>query len=107
MLFLQLYHLLKQTHINPGVLASFLTTKSVTTILDKIKWNSKPPSPQIKPQMKDEAVRRVKTRHFPILDLGGRGGGLGFPFILSKIVGFFTPWPIWVTCFAIKSRTVR
>ena len=78
MLFLQLYHLLKQTHINPGVLTSLLTNKSVTTILDKIKWNSKPPSPQIKPQMKDEAVRRVKTRHFPILDLGGEGGGSRF-----------------------------
>ena len=51
------------------------------TILDKIKWNSKPPSPQIK----DEAARRAKTRHFPIFDLGGRGGQ-GFPFILSKIV---------------------
>ena len=37
------------------------------------------------PQIKDEAARRAKTRHFPILDLGGRGG-LGFPFILSKIV---------------------
>ena len=43
------------------------------TILDKIKWNSKPPS------------RGAKTRHFPILDWGG----LGFPFILSKIVGLF------------------
>jgi len=31
------------------------------------------------PQIKDEAVRRAKTRHFPILDLRGRGG-LGFPF---------------------------
>ena len=40
----------------------------------------------IPPQIKDEAARRAKTRHFPILDLGGRGG-LGFPFILSKIVG--------------------
>ena len=41
------------------------------------------------PQIKDEAARRAKTRHFPILDLGGGGvgrGGLGFPFILSKIV---------------------
>ena len=41
------------------------------------------------PQIKDEAARRMraKTRHFPILDLGGGGrGGLGFPFILSKIV---------------------
>ena len=51
-------------------------------MLDKIKWNSKPPSPQIK----DEAALRAKTRHFSILDLGGGGkGGLGFPFILSKI----------------------
>ena len=39
----------------------------------------------IPPQIKDEGARRAKTRHFPILDLGGRGG-LGFPFILSKIV---------------------
>ena len=54
------------------------------TILDKIKWNRKPPSPP-PPQIKDEGARRAKTRHFPILDLGGRGG-LGFPFILSKIV---------------------
>ena len=38
-------------------------------------------------QIKDEAAPRAKTRHFPILDLGGRRGGLGFPFILSKIVG--------------------
>ena len=40
------------------------------TILDKVKWNSKPPSHQIK----DEAARRAKTRHFPILDLGRVGG---------------------------------
>ena len=53
-------------------------------ILDKIKWNSKPPPP---PQIKDEAARRAKTRHFPILELGGGGGGLGFAFILSKNVG--------------------
>ena len=38
------------------------------------------------PQIKDEAVRRAKTRHFLILDLGGGGRDLGFPFILSKIV---------------------
>ena len=29
------------------------------TILDKIKWNSKPPSPP--PQIKDEAARKAKT----------------------------------------------
>ena len=53
-------------------------------VLDKIKWNSKPHSPP-PPQGKDEGARRAKTHHFPILDFGGRGG-LGFPFILSKIV---------------------
>ena len=37
------------------------------------------------PQIMDESARRTEMRHFPILDLGGRGG-LGFPFILSKIV---------------------
>ena len=62
----------------PAVQAQF------ATILDKMKWNSKPHPPQIK----DEAARRAKTRHFPILDLGGGGGGgLGFAFTLSKIVG--------------------
>ena len=30
----------------------------------------------IPPQIKDEAARRAKTRHFPILDLGGGGGGV-------------------------------
>ena len=39
----------------------------------------------IPPQIKDEAARRAKTRHFSIFDLGGRGGQ-DFPFILSKIV---------------------
>ena len=28
----------------------------------------------IPPQIKDEGARRAKTRHFPILDLGGEGG---------------------------------
>ena len=48
------------------------------------KWNGTANSHP--PQIKDEAARRAKTRHFPIFDLGGEGGGgLGFPFILSKI----------------------
>ena len=55
---------------------------SPPTILDKIKWNSKPPSP---PNQGWSRAKGKPTRHFPILDLGG-GGGLGFPFILSKIV---------------------
>ena len=43
------------------------------TILDKKKGtaNSHPP------QIKDEAARRAKTRHFPIFDLGGEEGGGG------------------------------
>ena len=40
-----------------------------------------------RPQIKDEAAGRAKTRHFPIFDFGGGGGGQGFLFILSKIVG--------------------
>ena len=54
----------------------------------------------IPPQIKDEAARRAKTRHFPILDLGGRGG-LGFPFILSKIVGRSLLWAL--LCFGISA----
>ena len=48
--------------------------QSLATILDKIKWKSKSPFPQIK----DEGARRTKTRHFPILDLGGGEGGSRF-----------------------------
>ena len=50
-------------HSNKG----FISKQS--TILEKIIWNSKPPSTQIK----DEAMRRAKTRHFPIIDFGGKG----------------------------------
>ena len=53
--------------------------------LDRIKWNSKPPSPQIK----DEAVqkpRRLGGWGF-IGEGGGQGGGTNFPSILSKTVG--------------------
>ena len=35
-------------------------------------------------QIKDEAARRPKTRHFPIFDCGGRGGGgVAYGFITS------------------------
>ena len=57
-----------------------------TTILDKIKWNSKPPSPPPKSRMKS---RKGKNAPFsnPWFGVGGGGeGGLGFPFILSKII---------------------
>ena len=52
----------------------------VRTILDKINWNSKPPSPP-PPQIKDEATRRAKTRHFPIFVLGGGGSGFSIYFV--------------------------
>ena len=36
------------------------------------------PIPPPTPEIKDEAARRAKTRHFPIFDLGkGRGVGGG------------------------------
>ena len=46
------------------------------------------------PQIKDEAERRAKRAHFPILEFflrggGGGEGGLGFPLILSTIVALF------------------
>ena len=53
----------------------------LSTILDKVKWNSKPPSTPNQGWSRAKA----KTRHFPILDLGGEGG-TNFPSILSKIV---------------------
>ena len=51
------------------------------TILDKIKWNCKPPSPPPPPQIKDEAARRAKNRHFPIFDLGGGGSRFSIYFV--------------------------
>ena len=52
--------------------------------LDRIKWNSKPPSPQIK----DEAAQKPKRANFPsLIGGGGEGGGTNFPSILSKTVG--------------------
>ena len=56
------------------------------TILDKIKWNRKPPSPP------NQGWSRAKGKNAPFSHpwfRGGGGGGLGFPFILSKIVGLF------------------
>ena len=57
--------------------------------LGQKKMEQQTPIPTPPPQIKDDAAWRAKTRHFPILDLGGRGG-LGFPFILSKIVGSYS-----------------
>ena len=63
------------------------------TIFDRIKWNSKPPSPQIK----NEAQRKGKRVIFPSLIFffffgGGGGGGVGglnSPFFLSQDCFFF------------------
>ena len=50
------------------------------TILDKMKWNSKPPSPP------NQGWRRAKSKNAPFSHPWFEGeGGLGFPFILSKI----------------------
>ena len=45
-----------------------------TTILERIKWNSKPPFP---PQSKDEATQKPKGAIFPTLIWGGGWGGGG------------------------------
>ena len=45
------------------------------TILDKIKWNNKPPSPQIK----DEAAQKPKRAIFPSLISEGKRGKCKFP----------------------------
>ena len=81
---IKIHHWLKcsnKTLLNrSAVLSNFANKKwktryscpHLSTILDKIKWNRKPPSPH-------EAARRAKTRDFPILDLGGGGGVSRFP----------------------------
>ena len=80
---IKIHHWLKcsnKTLLNrSAVLSNFANKKwktrypcpHLSTILDKIKWNRKPPSPH-------EAARRAKTRDFPILDLAG-GGVSRFP----------------------------
>ena len=71
------------------VVPSFLL---VATIVARLKWNRKPPTPPPPPpNIKDEA----KTRHFPILDLGG--GGVQFPIYFVQecsFLDFFTYFPI-------------
>ena len=61
---------------------SFILSK--VAILDKIKWNSKPLSPP------NQGWSHAKGKNVPFSHPwfgGGGGGGLGFQFILSKIVG--------------------
>ena len=53
----------------------------ITYNLGQNKIEQQTPTPL--PQIKDEAARRPKTRHFPIFDCGGRGGGVAYGFITS------------------------
>ena len=52
-------------------------------ILDRIKWNSKLPSPQIK----DEAGQKPKRANFPSLIGGGRGRGYKFSIFFVQDCG--------------------
>ena len=59
----------------------------VPTLIYNLGQNKMEQKTPIPPQIKDEAARRAKNRAiFPSLIWGGGRGGLGFPFILSKIV---------------------
>ena len=99
-----------------------LTHQVWPTILDRIKWNSKPPSP---PNQGWSPREGQKTRHFPILDFGGGGGGEGgsrFSIYFAQDCSpektvcryFATPLMIfikklnhyWIMQFMAKSRTV-
>ena len=51
----------------------------IPTILDRVKWNSKPPSPL----NQGWSRTKVKTGHFPILDFGGKAG-INFSSMLSQ-----------------------
>ena len=48
-----------------------LVYSHIPTILDKMKWNSKPPSPPPLPQINDEAAQKSKRAIFPSLIWGG------------------------------------
>ena len=79
------------------------TSRSSQTILNRIKWNSKPPSPP----KQGWSRAKAKTRHFPILDLGGRGVS-NFSSILSKIVAAMKP-QLCMCCLYIPkgTKTIR
>ena len=59
------------------------------TVLDRIKWNSKPPSPP-RPRQSRMKPREGHKRAVSHLWFWGGRGGLGFPFILATIVGVST-----------------
>lgn len=52
---------------------------SIATILERMKWNSKPLyTPPPSPQINDEAVQKLKRSIFPSL-ISGEGRGDNFP----------------------------
>ena len=68
-------HSYTQRVISMGITKSSPRTFSTSQIKALQYGTANPhPHPLPPPQIKDEAARRAKTRHFPILDLGGRGG---------------------------------
>ena len=69
-------HSYTQRVISMGITKSSPRTFS-TSQIKGLQYGTANPHPHPlppPPQIKDEAPRRAKTRHFPILDLGGRGG---------------------------------
>ena len=48
-------------------MTSLKTAAKETTILDSIKWNNYPPSPQ----SNDEGAKEQEMRHFGIIEMGG------------------------------------
>ena len=59
------------------------------TVLDRLKWNSKPPSPP-RPRHSRTKPREGHKRAVSHLWFWRGRGGLGFPFILATIVGVST-----------------
>ena len=69
------------------------STQLNSQILDKIKWNSKPPSPPPKSRMKPREGQ--KRAIFPSLILWG-GGGSRFSIYFFQDCGFFKgSWSVW------------
>ena len=73
-------------------------------ILDRIKWNSKPPSPP--PQIKDEAAQKPKRANFPSL-IGGGGEGGGYKFSIYFVQDCGPPSHAWTKhCFVSRCLVV-
>ena len=64
--------------------------QSSQKILDRIKWNSKPPTPL--PQIKDEDAQKPKHAIFPALIWGGGGGGGGYKFPIHFVPRLYSTY---------------